>query len=170
MTDTRFGLARSFRSAQPFSLECGAVLASLDFAYETYGQLNAARSNAILICHATTGDQYVASAHPRTGKPGWWHNMIGAGLPVDTESFCVICINILGSCMGSTGPSSIKPATGLPYAMDFPVITIGDMVEAQKLLLDHLEIPRLHAIIGPSMGGMQALEWAVRNPDRVSAL
>ena len=170
MTDARFGHARLYHSAKPFTLESSAILPALDIAYETYGELNADRSNAILICHATTGDQYVASKHPITGKPGWWSNMVGPGKPVDPERYCIICVNILGSCMGSTGPASTNPTSGLPYAMDFPLITIGDMVEAQKLLLDHLEIDCLHAIIGPSMGGMQALEWAVRYPERSNAL
>jgi homoserine O-acetyltransferase len=151
----------------PVRLDSGAEFAPVDFAYETYGTLNADRSNAILICHALTMDQYVASTHPLTGKRGWWVNMVGPGMPVDTDRYCVICINVMGSCLGSSGPASIDPASGLPYAMDFPVITIGDMVRAQAILLDHLGIETLAAVIGGSMGGMQALNWCALYPGRV---
>lgn len=145
------------------------MLSPVALAYESYGTLNADASNAILVCHALTGDHYVASAHPVTGKPGWWARLVGPGKPVDTDKFCVICINVIGSCMGSSGPSSENPATGAPWAMDFPVITIFDMVRAQAMLLDHLGIERLAAVIGGSMGGMQALAWPVLFPDRVAA-
>jgi pimeloyl-ACP methyl ester carboxylesterase len=131
--------------------------------------LNADKTNAILICHALTGDQYVASTHPRTGKPGWWTRLVGEGKPVDPARHCIICINVLGSCMGSSGPASFDPGTGEPYAMDFPVITIADMVRAQAILLDHLGIERLACVIGGSMGGMQALTWASLFPDRVQS-
>lgn len=151
----------------PLRLECQQDLAPYQIAYETYGELNAARSNAVLICHALTGDQYVASAHPVTGKPGWWTTMVGPGKPIDTERFFVICSNILGGCMGSTGPASLNPRTGKPYGLDFPVITIGDMVDAQARLIDHLGIDTLFSVIGGSMGGMQVLEWAARYKDRV---
>ncbi|WP_414901333.1 homoserine O-acetyltransferase MetX [Sphingomonas flavalba] len=167
--DNRFGLARHVRLPGPLALDGGASLAAIDVGYETYGTLNADRSNAILICHALTGDQHAASNHPRTGKPGWWQRMIGPGKPVDPARHCVICINVLGSCMGSTGPASVDPDTGSAYAMRFPVITIRDMVRAQALLLDHLGIPRLRAVIGGSMGGMQALSWAATFPERVQA-
>jgi homoserine O-acetyltransferase/O-succinyltransferase len=165
--DERFGLNRGVRLMGPVKLDSGGELVPVDFAYETYGKLNAARSNAILVCHALTMDQYVASTHPVTGKPGWWLGMVGPGKPIDTDRHCVICINVLGSCLGSSGPASIDPATGEAYGMSFPVITIADMVRAQAILLDHLEIKSLACIIGGSMGGMQALSWASLFPDRV---
>src|SRR6478736_4408652 len=138
--DQRFGLARHVTLPGPLPLDGGASLAPVAIGYETYGTLNAASSNAILVCHALTGDQHVASRHPRTGKPGWWTRMVGPGKPVDTDRFFVICVNVLGSCMGSSGPATTDPATGEPYAMRFPVITLRDMVRAQALLLDHLGI------------------------------
>jgi homoserine O-acetyltransferase len=140
----------------------------VDFAYASYGSLNADRSNVILICHALTLDQHVASDHPVTGKPGWWTNMVGAGRPIDPDRHFVICINVLGSCMGSSGPASSGP-DGSPQAMGFPVITIRDMVRAQAMLLDHLGIERLQAVVGGSMGGMQVLEWAACYPQRVAS-
>ncbi len=167
--DTLFGLARQIRLEGPLRLASGAVLSPVDFAYETYGTLSPARDNVILICHALTGDQYVASRHPVTGKPGWWTRLVGEGLPVDPSRHFIICMNVLGSCMGSSGPASIDPATGSPYGMRFPVITIADMVRAQAMLLDHLGIERLFAVIGGSMGGMQALTWPTLFPDRVEA-
>ncbi len=167
MDDARFGLDRKIRLMGPVQLDSGTQFAPLDFAYETYGDLNADASNAVLICHALTMDQYVASQHPLTGKPGWWTNMVGGGKPIDTDKYCVICINVLGSCLGSSGPASDDPATDQPYAMDFPVITIADMVRAQAILLDHLGIHELAAIVGGSMGGMQALSWAALFPARV---
>jgi homoserine O-acetyltransferase len=156
-----------FPESEPLLLDCNQALAPFSVAYQTYGTLNAARSNAILICHALTGDQHVANIHPVTGKPGWWDSLVGPGKPVDTERFFVICPNILGGCMGSTGPSSANPRTGQPYGLDFPVITIGDMVDAQVRLLDHLGIDALFSVIGGSMGGMQVLEWAARQKERV---
>ena len=165
--DQRFGLDRRITLPGDFALACGAVLPELTIAYETYGKLNANGTNAILICHALTLDQYVASAHPRTGKPGWWTRLIGPGKPVDPEHWFVICANVLGGCMGSTGPTSIDPRDGQPFAMRFPVITISDMVAAQARLLDHLGVDTLAAVIGGSMGGMQALTWAVHHPARV---
>jgi len=149
------------------SLDSGATLAPVEVAYETYGQLNAARSNAILVLHAFSGDAHAAGISPETGKPGWWDNMIGPGKGFDTNKYFVISSNVLGGCRGTTGPTSINPATGCPYAMSFPVITISDMVRLQKMLIDRLDIPRLLAVTGGSMGGMQALEWAVAYPDRV---
>ncbi|MEL6227909.1 MAG: homoserine O-acetyltransferase, partial [Pseudomonadota bacterium] len=127
------------------------------------------KSNAILICHALTGDQHVANTHPVTGKPGWWSTMVGPGKPIDTDRYFVICSNILGGCLGSTGPASINPATGVAYSLDFPIVTIGDMVEAQVRLIDHFGIDQLFAVVGGSMGGMQVLEWAARYGDRVYA-
>jgi homoserine O-acetyltransferase len=153
----------------PLLLASGKRLAPYRIAYKTYGTLNADKSNAVLVPHALTGDQYVASQHPVTGKPGWWETMVGSGKPIDTDRFFVICPNVLGGCMGSTGPASIDPATGKPWGVDFPVITIGDMVEAQVPLIDHLGIDMLFCVIGGSMGGMQVLEWAARHKERVFA-
>ncbi len=167
--DIRFGLARTVTLPGPLALDGGGTLGPVSIAYETYGRLDADRGNAILICHALTGDQHVASQHPITGKPGWWSRMVGAGRPIDPARHFIICSNVLGSCLGTSGPATIDPATGHPYAMRFPVITIRDMVRAQGLLLDHLGIDRLAAVIGGSMGGMQALEWAATFPDRVAA-
>jgi homoserine O-acetyltransferase len=149
------------------SLDSGATLAPLDVAYETYGELNAAKSNAVLVLHAFSGDAHAAGISPETGKPGWWDNMIGPGKAFDTNKYFVICSNVLGGCRGTTGPASINPATGCPYAMSFPVITIGDMVRLQKMLIDWFGIARLLTVSGGSMGGMQALEWAVAFPDSV---
>ncbi|MEP3265994.1 MAG: homoserine O-acetyltransferase [Hyphomicrobiales bacterium] len=148
-------------------LDCGALLPELTIAYETYGTLNADKSNAVLVCHALTGDQYAASDNPVTGKPGWWLSMIGPGKPIDTEKYFVICPNVLGSCMGSTGPLSLNPDTGRDYGVDLPVITIRDMVNAQKLLVDALGIETLFSVVGGSMGGMQVLQWATSYPDAV---
>ncbi|MEJ0045455.1 MAG: homoserine O-acetyltransferase [Rhodospirillales bacterium] len=153
---------------QGLALECGQTLAPIDIAYRTYGSLNAARSNAILVCHALTGDQYVAEPHPVTEKPGWWENAVGPGRPIDTDRFFVVCSNVLGGCMGSTGPGSPRP-DGMPWGTDFPPITIADMVRAQAMLVDHLGIARLFCVIGGSMGGMQVLQWAASFPDRVFA-
>jgi len=167
--DTRFGLDKKACLLGPVKLDSGAKFAPVDFAYETYGTLNADKSNAILICHALTGDQYVASTHPITGKDGWWTRMVGPGKPIDPERHCIISINVMGSCMGSSGPANIDPSTGSAYGMDFPVITIADMVRAQAILLDHLGIDRLNAVVGGSMGGMQALSWAALYPERVKS-
>jgi homoserine O-acetyltransferase len=149
------------------SLDCGSTLAPVEVAYETYGQLNAERNNAILVLHAFSGDAHAAGISPETGKPGWWDNMIGPGKAFDTNKYFVISSNVLGGCRGTTGPASIDPATGKPYGMTFPVITISDMVRLEKMLVDSLDIPRLLAVTGGSMGGMQALAWAVEYPDRV---
>ena len=151
----------------PLRLEIGTEISNIPIAYQTYGTLNEAKSNAILVCHALTGDQYVAGVHPVTGKPGWWERMVGPGLPIDTNKYFVICSNIIGGCMGSFGPKEINPATGVPYGLSFPFITVADMVKVQALLLDHLGIEKLFCAIGGSMGGMQVLEWAVRYPERV---
>jgi len=152
---------------QGLALDCGVTLRPVTVAYRTYGALNEARSNAILVCHALTGDQYVAETHPITGKPGWWDIMVGPGLPIDTERYFVICANVLGGCMGSSGPKSINPETGEPWGLSFPAVTIRDMVRAQALLLDHLGVERLFSVLGGSMGGMQVLEWAATLPERV---
>lgn len=157
-------------------LDCGAVLAPVDIAYRTYGTLSPDRNNAILICHALTGDQYVAERHPVTGKPGWWERMVGPGKPIDTDRFFVICSNVLGGCMGSTGPRSPRPSTSQstntqaePWGTDFPPITIRDMVRAQRKLVESFGISRLFAVVGGSMGGMQVLEWAATYPEMVFA-
>jgi homoserine O-acetyltransferase/O-succinyltransferase len=152
--------------AHALPLDSGQSLEGVRVAYETYGALAPDKGNAVLICHATTGDQHVASINPRTGKPGWWSRMVGPGKPIDTDRFFVVCANVLGGCMGSTGPSSLA-ADGKAYAMRFPVITIRDMVRAQMALLDALGIERLHAVAGGSMGGMQALSLAANWPGRV---
>ena len=167
--DIRFGLRRQVRLTGPLQLDSGAFLGPVDIAYETYGRMNADRSNAILICHALTGDQYVASEHPVTGKPGWWWRLVGEGKPVDPARHFIVCANVIGSCMGSSGPASLDPVTGEPHAMRFPVITIADMVRAQAMLFDHLGVDRLHAVIGGSMGGMQALTWPTLYPGRVES-
>ncbi len=151
------------------ALDCGKTLRQVDMAYETYGELNPARSNAILLLHAFSGDAHVAGIN-HEGKPGWWDNMVGPGKAFDTDRYFIICSNVLGGCKGTTGPQSINPETGCPYAMSFPVITISDMVRLQKKLVDYLGIPRLLAVAGGSMGGMQALEWAVSYPESVAAV
>jgi homoserine O-acetyltransferase len=156
--------------ADGLTLDCGRHLANLTVAYRTYGILNEARTNAVLVCHALTGDQYVAETHPFTGKPGWWGAVVGPGRAVDTDRYFVICANVLGGCMGSTGPKSPHDERpGEPWGMEFPAVTIPDMVRAQKRLVEHLGITRLFAVIGGSMGGMQALAWAALYPDSVFA-
>jgi homoserine O-acetyltransferase/O-succinyltransferase len=149
------------------ALDSGATLTPVEVAYETYGVLNGVKSNAILVMHAFSGDAHAAGISPESGKPGWWDNMIGPGKAFDTEKYFIICSNVLGGCRGTTGPASINPATGCPYAMSFPVITIRDMVRLQKMLIERMGIPRLLSVAGGSMGGMQALEWAVSYPDAV---
>lgn len=161
------GRSIEFGPDRPLRLDSGADLSPLTIAYQTYGRLNEARSNAVLICHALTGDQHAANTHPATGKPGWWDIMIGPGKPIDTDRFFVICSNVIGGCMGSTGPSSENPATGEPYALDLPVITVRDMVRAQAMLVDELGIETLFCVAGGSMGGMQVLQWAASYPQRV---
>src|SRR5215471_6771009 len=156
-----------FAADKPLKLDAGVALAPFQIAYQTYGTLNADRSNAVLICHALTGDQHVANVHPVTGKPGWWESMVGPGKPIDTERYYVICPNVVGACMGTTGPASINPETGEVYGLEFPVITIRDMVRAQAMLLDRLGIETLFSVAGGSMGGMQVLQWAVSYPKRV---
>ena len=157
------------RLNQPLCLDSGQVLREVDIAYCTYGRLNADRSNAVLICHALTGDQYVASTNPVTGRAGWWPVMVGPGRTFDTDRYFIISTNVLGGCMGSTGPSSIDPDTGQPFGLSFPVITIADMARAQAQLVSQLGIETLFCVAGGSMGGMQALEWARANPDRMYA-
>ncbi len=163
------GHCEIFGAEEPLRLDCGVELGPFPLAYQTYGRLNRERSNAILVCHALTGDQFVAETHPVTGKPGWWEMMVGPGLPLDTERFFVICANVLGGCMGTAGPREINPHSGRPWGLDFPLITVADMVRSQRLLLDHLGIEQLFCVTGGSMGGMQALQWAASYPDRVFA-
>lgn len=158
----------TFAQDQPFVLESGATLSPVTIAYETYGALNAERSNAILICHALSGSAHAAGLDAQ-GREGWWDDCIGPGKAFDTDRFFVICSNVLGSCYGSTGPSSTNPATGKPFGLRFPVVTIGDIVRSQVALIDHLGIAKLLCAVGGSMGGMQALEWAARYPDRIRA-
>ncbi|MGQ7791715.1 homoserine O-acetyltransferase MetX [Faunimonas sp. B44] len=166
---TPSSLVACFGPDEPLALDSGGSLTSFQIAYQTYGALNADRSNAVLICHALTGDQHVANVHPVTGKGGWWSLMVGPGRPVDTERYFVICANVLGGCMGTTGPASLDPSSGEPYALSLPVVTIPDMVRAQAMLVDRLGIDTLFAVIGGSMGGMQVLQWAAAYPDRVFA-
>ncbi|NLE45530.1 MAG: homoserine O-acetyltransferase [Chloroflexi bacterium] len=165
---------KTWRAVEPpdeLELDCGERLSPITVAYETYGELNAARDNAILVEHALSGDAHVAGYHhPDDRKPGWWDLMVGPGKPLDTRYYYVICTNVLGGCKGTTGPSSIDPRTGEPYGLSFPLVTIGDMVRVQERLVSHLGIRRLLTVIGGSMGGMQALDWAVRFPDRVASV
>ncbi|MHC4799864.1 MAG: homoserine O-acetyltransferase MetX, partial [Planctomycetota bacterium] len=157
-----------FEPPDVLKLECGQTLGPIEVAYETYGQLNQARDNAVMICHALSGDAHVAGYHKQDDKkPGWWDIMVGPSKGIDTNKYFVICSNILGGCKGTTGPSSINPASNRPWGLDFPIITIEDMVKVQKRLIEQLGIEKLLAVIGGSMGGMQVLEWAVRYPDNV---
>jgi homoserine O-acetyltransferase len=165
-SETGGGVHR-FPADQPLRLDSGALLAPLEVAYKTYGTLNADKSNAVLVCHALTGDQHAASIHPVTGKPGWWGRVIGEGLPLDPSRHFIICTNVIGGCMGSTGPASLNAATGEPYALSFPVITIADMVRAQAMLIEALGIETLFAVVGGSMGGMQVLQWAADYPEKL---
>jgi homoserine O-acetyltransferase len=165
--DQPAGEVARFGADEPLLLDAGIALAPFQIAYRTYGTLNAARSNAILVCHALTGDQHVASDNPVTGKPGWWDIMIGPGKPIDTDRYFVISSNVLGGCMGTTGPASTDPATGQPYGLSLPLITIPDMVRAQAMLVKRLGIDTLFSVVGGSMGGMQVLQWATQYRDRV---
>lgn len=152
----------------PLPLECGRALPRFDIAYARYGELNAARDNAVLVLHGLTSDQHAAGVHPTRGRPGWWSTQIGPGKPLDTDHWCVICPNTLGSYGGSSGPASIDPETGRPYGMRFPVVTVADMVEAQTHLADRLGIERFHLVVGGCFGGFQTMEWMARHPDRVA--
>ena len=158
-----------FGGAEGLQLDAGGRLDQWTIAYQTYGALNADKTNAILICHALTGDQHVANRHPITGKSGWWTAMVGPGRPIDTDRYFVICSNVVGGCMGTTGPASLNPATGRPYGLDLPIVTIRDMVRAQAMLIDHLGIDDLFCVVGGSMGGMQVLQWVASYPERVFA-
>ena len=153
---------------QPIELESGRSLPQFDLVYETYGELNAAKSNAVLICHALSGDHHAAGYHSMDDKkPGWWEAAIGPGKAIDTNQFYVVCVNNLGGCKGSTGPNSINPETNKIYGPDFPIVTVSDWVKSQALLADHLAIQQWAAVIGGSLGGMQALEWAITLPERL---
>ena len=154
----------------PLMLQSGISLTPVTVAYQTYGKLNAEKTNTILLCHALTMDQFVAGPHPTTAKDGWWNDMVGPGKVIDTERYFVLCANVLGGCMGSTGPKEINPETGKPYGLKFPIITIRDMVQAQARLLDQLGIKKIFCVLGGSMGAMQALEWAHRYPERVNTV
>ncbi|MAJ92881.1 MAG: homoserine O-acetyltransferase [Rhodospirillaceae bacterium] len=161
------GLQVELARDEPMRLDSGQSIGPFTAAYTTCGDLNSDKSNAVLVCHALTGDQYVLENNPVTGKPGWWELMVGPGKPLDTDRYFIICVNVLGGCLGSTGPRDINSDTGEPWGLDFPVITIGDMVRAQALLLDHLGIDKLFCVIGGSMGAMQVLEWASKYSERV---
>jgi homoserine O-acetyltransferase len=159
---------QDFVSSEPFHFESGGTIPELTLRYETYGHLNAAKDNAILICHALSGNHHCAGVHSMDErKPGWWNFVVGPGKPIDTSRYFVICSNSLGGCSGSSGPYSINPETGERYRLDFPKLTVRDMVNAQSLMLDSLGVGRLHAVVGGSMGGMQTLQWAIDYPDRV---
>ncbi|MGL4285659.1 MAG: homoserine O-acetyltransferase MetX [Phreatobacter sp.] len=165
--DEPAGLRARFGPDEPLMLDAGVALSPFQIAYQTYGTLNAEKSNAVLVCHALTGDQHVASDNPVTGKPGWWEIMIGPGKPIDTNRYFVICSNVLGGCMGTTGPASTDPATGEAYGLTLPLITIPDMVRAQAMLVRRLGIDNLFCVLGGSMGGMQVLQWAAEYKDMV---
>jgi homoserine O-acetyltransferase len=156
---------RDYVSSEPFTCDDGQVLPGFTLRYETYGRLNPARDNAILVCHALSGDHHCAGIHSLTDKkPGWWNNLIGPGKALDTNKFFVLCANVLGGCQGSSGPASINPATGRAYGISFPAVTIRDMVRAQRRWLDSLGLTSLYAALGGSMGGMQALQWGIEYP------
>jgi len=165
--DDGFTEVVSLGSDDPLRLSSGESLSPFNVAYKCWGSLNKDKSNAILVCHALTGDQYARGTNPITGKQGWWPKLIGPELPIDTEKYFVICANVLGSCSGSSGPKEINPASGEPYGLEFPVITIADMVAAQVRLIDYLKIDQLFSVIGGSMGGMQVVHWAVNHSSRV---
>jgi homoserine O-acetyltransferase len=159
-----------FTMAHEFRLESGRMIAPVTLAYETYGLLNDKKDNAVLVMHAFTGDAHAAGSHKGDKGKGWWDFMIGPGRALDTDRYFVICINVLGGCKGSTGPASVNPKTGKPYGLDFPVVTLGDMVNAQVKLIDHLGIDKVYAVLGGSMGGMLALQWAALHPERVKCV
>jgi homoserine O-acetyltransferase len=157
----------TFPPSQPLVLDSGARIEGLEIAWRSFGALNADKSNAVLICHALTLDQHVAGKHPVSGKPGWWTRLVGPGRPLDPARHFIVCANVVGGCMGSTGPASLNPATGKPWGLSFPVITIADMVRAQAMLIEAMGIETLQAVVGGSMGGMQVLQWAASYPERL---
>lgn len=158
----------TFDASTPLQLSSGAMLSPITIAFETYGALNSEKSNAVLVCHDLTGDQFVASPNPVTGRPAWWPRIVGAGKPIDTNRFFVICANVLGGCMGTSGPASLAP-NGAPYGLKFPAVSVADIVRAQSMLVEALGISQLFLAIGPGFGGMQALQWAGAYPKRVFA-
>lgn len=159
---------RLFDADRPLTLASGERLAEVDVAYETYGELSPERDNVVLVCHALTGDAHAAGYHEGSDRPGWWDNLIGPGKPLDTERVFVVCANLIGGCQGSTGPTSINPATGEPYGLDFPLLQMSDFVTVQRELLNHLGVESLLALVGGSLGGMQVLQWALSFPDEVA--
>ncbi|MBX3441184.1 MAG: homoserine O-acetyltransferase [Planctomyces sp.] len=162
--------ATLFTAEQPLTLECGLTLGPITVDFQTYGELNSRRDNAVFICHALTGDSHVAGRRNADDrKPGWWDGFVGPGKGIDTDRFFVICANVLGGCQGTTGPNSLNPATGRPYGPEFPFITVADIVRVHQTLVDSLGIDRLLAAVGGSLGGMQVLEWAARHPERVAS-
>lgn len=162
------GIVRTqVRTFDGIELECGETLRPVTIAYETYGELNEQRSNSVLVLHALTGDAHAAGIHQGLENPGWWDSMIGPGKALDTRKYFVICSNVLGGCRGTTGPSSINPETGRPFGLDFPAISINDMVDLQKMLIDSLGIEKLLSVVGGSMGGMQTLSWLARYPEKI---
>src|ERR1700736_4291288 len=165
--DNPSSLVARFGPDEPLLLDSGHRIDFLQIAYQTYGTLDRERGNAILICHALTGDQHVANLNPVTGKPGWWDIMVGPGKPIDTDRYFVLCSNVVGGCLGTTGPASTSPATDRPYGLDLPVITVRDMVRAQAMLIDRLDIETLFSVAGGSLGGMQVLQGAATYPARV---
>ena len=165
----RYGKVVELGRETPLRLDCGVELGPFNVAFQTYGEIDAERSNVVLVCHALSGDQHLAGPHPVTGGQGWWDITVGPGKPLDTERYQVICANVLGGCMGTAGPNQIDPKTGDVYGTNFPVVTIADMVRAQAMLLDHLGIAEVFCVIGGSMGGMQVVEWAASYPERVFA-
>lgn len=173
-TGTSLGLVETrrvtlFTEENPLVLESGERLAPVEVAFETYGERSPAGDNAIFLCHALTGDANAAGHHGEASRPGWWDNIIGPGRPIDTDRFYVVCPNLLGGCQGTTGPSSIDPATGRPYGLRFPMFSVADLVTVHRALAAHLEVPRPLAVVGGSLGGMQALQWALDHPDDLGA-
>ena len=166
-TDTKLESEIAYFENINLKLESGDIINSFKLAFKTYGKLNADKTNAILVCHALTGDQYVAGNNPITGREGWWSRMVGPNKPIDTNKFFVICSNVLGGCAGSTGPKELQNGSDVAYGGNFPSITIKDMVKAQSLLIESLNIEKLFSVIGGSMGAMQALQWAIDFPDRI---
>ena len=166
-TDTKLESEIAYFENINLKLESGDIIDSFKLAFKTYGKLNADKTNAILVCHALTGDQYVAGNNPITGREGWWSRMVGPNKPIDTNKFFVICSNVLGGCAGSTGPKELQNGSDVSYGVNFPSITIKDMVKAQSLLIESLNIEKLFSVIGGSMGAMQALQWAIDFPDKI---
>ena len=171
MGEVGFVSYADYLSTEPFYFELGGVIPELNIRYETYGELNEKKNNGILICHALTGDHHCAGVYNISErKKGWWDFMVGPGKPIDTTKYYVICSNVLGGCQGSTGPNSINPKTSLKYNLEFPKLTVRDMVKAQSMLIDYLGIRKLHAVVGGSMGGMQTIQWSKDFPEKLDTL